>query len=59
MTKAVNDNKVAQRQLEELLRHNRAIKSHGFYLAPYKYGHGLYLGPYKRGRNIMTKKKKR
>jgi len=43
-TKTVNDNKTAQHQLEELLRHNRAMEGHGLYLAPYKYGQGLYLG---------------
>jgi len=31
--KAVSDNKAAQRQLEELLRHNRAMEGHGLYLA--------------------------
>jgi len=29
---------IAQCQLEELLRHNRAMESQGLYLAPYKYG---------------------
>jgi len=43
VTKAVNDNKATQHQLEELLRHNRAMEGQGFYLAPYKYGQGLYL----------------
>jgi len=45
VAKTVKDNKTAQCQLEELLRHNRAMDD----LAPYKYGQGLYLGPYKRG----------
>jgi len=43
LTKAVNDknnNKAAQRQFEELLRHNRAMEGHGLYLAHYKYGTG-------------------
>jgi len=36
IAKAINDNKVAQCQLEELKRHNRitALESHGVYLAP-------------------------
>ncbi|XP_071575288.1 uncharacterized protein [Temnothorax nylanderi] len=48
VVKAVNDNKAAQRQLEELKRHNRAMK-----------GHGLYLAPYKRGQGVASKKKKK
>lgn len=48
VAKAVNDNKAAQRQLEELKRHNRAME-----------GHGLYLAPYKRGRGASSRKKKR
>ncbi|KAL6256699.1 hypothetical protein P5V15_011626 [Pogonomyrmex californicus] len=46
VAKAVNDNKAAQRQLEELKHHNRAME-----------GHGLYLAPYKRGRGAFSKKK--
>ena len=49
VAKAVNDNKVAQRQLEELKRHNRAMEGRGIYLAPYKRGQGV----------SMRKKKKR
>ena len=42
VAKAVNDNKATRRQLEELQRHDRAMKQGcGLYLAPYKYG--LYL----------------
>jgi len=37
VAKAVNDGKVAQRQLQEMLRHNRAMEGRGLYLAPYKY----------------------
>jgi len=37
-TKAVNDNKAAQRQLEELQRHNRAMENHGVYLYKRKQG---------------------
>jgi len=48
VAKVVNDNKVAQRQLEELKRHNRAME-----------GHGLYLTPYKNGQGVSTKKKKK
>ena len=48
VAKAVNDNKAARRQLEELQRHDRAMEQgRGLYLAPYKYGRELYLGPYK------------
>ncbi|KYN21201.1 hypothetical protein ALC57_06429 [Trachymyrmex cornetzi] len=36
--KAVNDSKAAQRQLEELQRHNRVMEGRGVYLAPYKRG---------------------
>jgi len=59
VAKVVNDNKAAQRQLEELLRHNRAMEGRGLHLAPYQYGQGLYLGPYKRGQGVITKKKKK
>jgi len=41
VAKAVNDNKAAQCQLEELKRHNRVIEGYGFYLAPYKSGQGI------------------
>ncbi|KAL6257852.1 hypothetical protein P5V15_011449 [Pogonomyrmex californicus] len=61
VAKAVNDRKVARRQLEELQRHNRAMETRdqGLYLAPYKYGRGLYLAPYKRGRGATAKKEKK
>jgi len=36
IAKVVNDNKAAQRPLEELKRHNRVMEGHGLYLAPYK-----------------------
>lgn len=48
VAKAVSDNKAAQRQLEELKRHNRAME-----------GHGIYLAPYKRGQGVSRRKKKR
>ncbi|XP_077258538.1 uncharacterized protein LOC143895358 [Temnothorax americanus] len=41
VAKAVNDNKAARRQLEEMQRHNRAMEGHGLYLAPYKRGQGV------------------
>jgi len=44
---AVSDNKAAQRQLEELQHHNRAMK-----------GRGVYLAPFKRGQDIARRKKK-
>jgi len=59
VAKVASDSKAAQRQLEELQRHNRAMEGRGLYLAPYKYGKGLYLGPYKRGQGIISKNKKK
>jgi len=59
VAKTVSDSKAAQRRLEELQRHNRAMEGRGLYLAPYKYGKGLYLGPYKRGQGIISKNKKK
>ena len=47
IAKAVNDNKASQRELEELIRHNRVME-----------GRGVYLAPYKRGRGISKRKKK-
>jgi len=41
IAKAVNDSKAAQRQLEEMQRHNRAMEDRGLYLAPYKRGQGF------------------
>ena len=41
ITKAINDNKSAHRQLEELKHHIME-------------GHGVYFAPYKRGREIST-----
>jgi len=38
----MNDNKAAQRQLEELKRHNRAMEDQGFYLS-YKNGQGVLM----------------
>ncbi|KAL6256681.1 hypothetical protein P5V15_012800 [Pogonomyrmex californicus] len=49
VAKAVNDKKVAQRQLEELQCRAMETRGQGLYLAPYKYGRGLYLAPYKDG----------
>ncbi|KYN14561.1 hypothetical protein ALC57_13223 [Trachymyrmex cornetzi] len=40
VVKAVNDTKAAQRQLEELQRHNRVMVGRGVYLVPYKCGRG-------------------
>lgn len=50
VAKAVSAGKAAQRQLDELQRHNRAMEGRGLYLAPYK----------KRGggaRRVVEKKK--
>lgn len=41
VAKAVNDAKAAQRQIEEMQRHNRAMEGRGIYLAPYKHGKGV------------------
>ena len=43
VTKAINDSKAAQRQLEELQRHNCVMESRSVYLAPYKRGQGIAL----------------
>jgi len=43
----INDNKTAQRQLEELKRRNRIMED------------GVYLSPYKRGRGVTTEKIKK
>jgi len=43
IAKVVNDNKVTQRQLEELKRHNRVMEGHGLYLAPDKSGQGVSI----------------
>ncbi|KAL6267997.1 hypothetical protein P5V15_001075 [Pogonomyrmex californicus] len=59
VAKAVNDRKVAQRQLEELQRRAMETRGQGLYLAPYKYGRGLYLAPYKGGRGVTAKKRKK
>ena len=48
IAKAVNDNKAAQHQLQEMQRHNRSME-----------GRGLYLTPYKRGQGISKRKKKK
>jgi len=50
VAKAGNDGEAAQRQLQEMLRHNRAMEGRGLYLAPYKYG---------RGASTRRKKKRR
>jgi hypothetical protein len=50
VAKAVNDSKAAQRQLEELKRHNRLMEERGVK------GRGIYLAPYKRGRGAARKK---
>ncbi|KYM96670.1 hypothetical protein ALC62_12666 [Cyphomyrmex costatus] len=47
VAKAVNDSRAADRQLEEMQRHNRVME-----------GHGVYLAPYKRGRGVVKRKKK-
>jgi len=52
--KAINDNKAAQRQLEELKCHNRIIEDHGIYFVPYK--RGIYFVPYKYEREVLTEK---
>ncbi|KYN29161.1 hypothetical protein ALC57_01408 [Trachymyrmex cornetzi] len=42
VAKAVNDSKTAQRQLEDLQRHNHVMEGRGVYLAPYKRGQGVH-----------------
>jgi len=58
VTKAINDNKAAQRQLEELKRHNRIMEDHGIYLAPYKYGRGTSTKKTKKNKNNQRNDKK-
>jgi hypothetical protein len=41
VTKAVNANKAARQQLEEMQRHNRALEGRGLRLSPYKRGGGV------------------
>jgi len=41
VAKTINDNKVAQRQLEEMKRHNHVMEDHGVYLASYKRRRGF------------------
>ncbi|KAL6261950.1 hypothetical protein P5V15_007034 [Pogonomyrmex californicus] len=55
VAKAVNDNKVVQRQLEELKHHNRAMESHGLYFAPYKCGRSASSRKKKRQREKIPK----
>ncbi|KYN18582.1 hypothetical protein ALC57_09096 [Trachymyrmex cornetzi] len=47
VAKAVNNSKAAQRQLEELQRHNRVMESRGVYLAPSKRGRSVARAHYK------------
>jgi len=54
----VNDNKAVERQLEELLRHNRAMEGQGLHLVLYKYGQELYLGPWTGCDNKEKKRRK-
>lgn len=49
VTNAVNANKAAQRRLQEIQRHNRAMEGRGLYLAPYK----------KSGQGLTSKKRKK
>src|SRR5436190_4946105 len=44
VAKAVNDSKAAQRQLEKMRRHNRAMEGRGLYLTSYKRGRGVSKG---------------
>jgi len=55
IAKVVNENKAAQRQLEELKRHNLAMEGRGVYLSPYKRGGGVR----KKIKNKKGKKKRR
>lgn len=53
IARAVNNAKSNSKQLQEALRHNKAIEA----MALNKTGKGLYLRPYKSGRGIYLKKK--
>lgn len=48
VAKTVNDTRAAQRQLQEMQRHNRAMEGHGLYLAPYSHEQGIILKKKKR-----------
>lgn len=52
--KTIRDMKIAQKQLEENKRHNKAMEikvGEGLYLKPYSNGSGLYLKPY--SKNVL------
>ena len=57
MTKVVNDSKASRKQLEETLRHNRAMEGRGIHLTPYKRGAGL--NPRRRSQRRLRSKKKK
>ena len=57
ITKAVKDAKASRKQLEETLRHYRAMEGRGMHLTPYKRGAGLNPRR-RRQRRFQTKKKK-
>ena len=57
ITKAVNDSKASRKQLEETLRHHRAMEGRGMHLTPYQRGAGLNPRR-RRQRRVQTKKKK-
>ncbi|KYQ49755.1 hypothetical protein ALC60_11157 [Trachymyrmex zeteki] len=54
VAKAINDNKAAQRQLEELKRHNRIMEGHGIYLALYKHRRGVSTKKIKKNNSKET-----
>jgi len=57
VAKAVNDGKVARRQLEELQRHNRTMESRGLYLVPYKRGSSARTKGAKKSKKSSRKEK--
>ena len=50
VAKSVNEAKAANRQIEENIRHNKAME-------PIKVGQGLYLKPYKSGMSLYLHSK--
>ena len=57
ITKVVNDSKASRKQLEQTLRHNRAMEGRGMHLTPYKRGAGL--NPRRRSQRRLRSKKKK
>lgn len=53
VAKVINNNRAAQRQLEELKHHNRVMEGHEIYLVSYKHGRGVNRKKIKRLKKIQ------